>query len=323
MTERTTPTLLPYSLLVGQEKLKLALELTYVAPRIGGVLISGQRGTGKSTAVRSFSWMLHDRLPVTLPINATDNRVMGGWQINELMINSNPVPQPGLLEEASQSGVLYINEVNLLDDHIVNIILDAASTGHLQVERDGMNRKLAVSFALVGTMNPEEGYLRPQLLDRFGLMVDVRALTDKDQRRRILQTVLDFDDALSRPDAGEEAEFLRKGRLQDKQRADELRAARARLHSVDVPEAAADLCAQLADRFQAAGHRGDYVMALAARGYAALQGLSRVTAAQVAAVVPMALQHRRPSGADGGQMLWTEGDDAVVAEILAHSMDYA
>lgn len=323
MTERTTPTLLPYSLIVGQEKLKLALELTYVAPRIGGVLISGQRGTGKSTAVRSFSWMLHNSLPVTLPINATDDRVMGGWRIDELMINSRPVPQPGLLEEASKSGVLYIDEVNLLDDHIVNLILDAASTGHLQVARDGMDLKLTVSFALVGTMNPEEGYLRPQLLDRFGLMVDVRALTDKDQRRRILQTVLDFDDALSRPDAGEQAEFLRKGRLQDKQRADELRAASSRLHSVEVPEAAADLCARLADRFQATGHRGDYVMALAARAYAALEGLTQVTAAQIAAVAPMALQHRRPSGADGGQMSWTESDDALIAEILAQSKDDA
>ena len=319
MTKRPTPTLLPYSLLVGQENLKLALELTYVAPRIGGVLISGQRGTGKSTAVRSFNWMLHDRLPVTLPINATDDRVMGGWRIDELLINSRPIPHPGLLEEASQSGMLYIDEVNLLDDHIVNLILDAASTGHLQVERDGMNRKLTVSFALVGTMNPEEGYLRPQLLDRFGLMVDVRALTDKDQRRLILQTVLDFDDALSQPDVGEEAEFLRKGRRQDRERADELRAARSRLHSVEVPEAAADLCARLADRFQAAGHRGDYIMALAARAQAALGGFSRVTAAQVALVARMALQHRRSSRADGGQMLWTEGDDAVVAEIVAQS----
>jgi magnesium chelatase subunit I len=323
MTDRTAPTLLPYSLLVGQEKLKLALELTYVAPSIGGVLISGQRGTGKSTAVRSFNWMLHDKLPITLPINATDDRVMGGWRIDELMINSRPIPQPGLLEEASQSGVLYIDEVNLLDDHIVNLILDAASTGHLQVERDGLNRKLAVSFALVGTMNPEEGYLRPQLLDRFGLMVDVKALMDKDQRRRILQVVLDFDDALSQSDAGVEPEFLRKGRLQDKQRAGELRAARSRLHSVEVPEAAADLCAQLGDRFQAAGHRGDYVMALAARAYAALEGLSQVTAAQVAAVAPMALQHRRSSGADGGQMLWTERDDAAVAEVVGQNKNDA
>lgn len=323
MTRGTGPTLLPYSLLVGQERLKLALELMYVAPRIGGVLISGQRGTGKSTAVRSFSWMLHNEMPVTLPINATDDRVIGGWQIDELMLRSKPVPQPGLLELASKTGMLYIDEVNLLDDHIVNLILDAASSGYLQVERDGIDKEVEVSFALVGTMNPEEGYLRPQLLDRFGLMVDVKALTNREQRRQILQTVLAFDDALSRPDADEESEFLQKGRLEDKQRASELRAARARLHLVEVPDAAAELCARIADRFQATGHRGDYVMALGARALAALEGLTSVTSAQVAAVAPMTLQHRRPSGADSGQMLWTESDDAVVTEILGESKDDA
>jgi magnesium chelatase subunit I len=287
------------------------------------VLISGQRGTGKSTAVRSFSWMLHNELPVTLPINATDDRVMGGWRIDDLMIHSRPVPQPGLLEQASKTGMLYIDEVNLLDDHIVNIILDAASSGYLQVERDGIDRKMTVSFALVGTMNPEEGYLRPQLLDRFGLMVEVRALANQEQRCQILQTVLAFDDALSRPDAGEESEFLQKGRLKDEQRAGELRAARSRLHFVQVSDAAAELCARVADRFQATGHRGDYVMALAARAHAALEGLTSVTSTQVAAVAPMTLQHRRPSGADGGQMLWTESDDAVLAEIISESKDDA
>ena len=314
--DRTIPTLLPYSRLVGQEKLKLALELTYVAPRIGGVLISGHRGTGKSTAVRSFAWMVHHKLPVTLPINATDDRVVGGWRIDELMINSRPVRQPGLLEQASETGVLYIDEVNLLDDHIVNLILDAASTGHLPVHRDGMAEEMAVSFALVGTMNPEEGYLRPQLLDRFGLMVDVRALTGREQRRQILQTVLDFDDALSRAGADGETEFEREGRLRDEQRAEQLRIARARLHGVEVPETIALLCARLAERFQAAGHRGDYVMALAARAHAALDGLMSVNSTHVAAVAPMALQHRRPSSADVGQMAWTEADDEAVAEIL-------
>lgn len=319
MTGGTTPTLLPYSLLVGQEKLKFALELAYVAPRIGGVLISGHRGTGKSTAVRSFAWMMHQELPVTLPINATDDRIVGGWRIDELMIHSRPVPQPGLLEQASKTGVLYIDEVNLLDDHIVNLILDAASTGHLPVERDGMTKKLVVSFALVGTMNPEEGYLRPQLLDRFGLMVDVRALPDQDQRRRILQTILDFDDALAQAGAEQETEFLRNGRLRDEQQANELRAARSRLHRVEVPHTVAQLCARLAERFQAVGHRGDYVMALAARAHASLEGVTSVTPSHVATVAAMALRHRRPSGADAGQSAWTAADDAVVLEIVAES----
>jgi magnesium chelatase subunit I len=115
--------ILPYTLIVGQKQLKLALELAYIAPRIGGVLLSGQRGTGKSTAVRAFTKMMSSKLPVTLPINATEDRVVGGWRIDKLM-EGKPEPQPGLLKDADGS-LLYIDEVNLLDDHIVNIILKA------------------------------------------------------------------------------------------------------------------------------------------------------------------------------------------------------
>jgi magnesium chelatase subunit I len=321
MSERMSPTLLPYSLLVGQERLKLALELTYVAPRIGGVLISGHRGTGKSTAVRSFAWMLYQKLPVTLPINATDDRVVGGWRMDELMIHSRPVRQPGLLEQATKTGVLYIDEVNLLDDHIVNLILDAASTGQLPLQREGMAEDLQVAFSLIGTMNPEEGYLRPQLLDRFGLMVDVRALIDREQRRQILQTVLDFDDARARTDG--ETDLLRDGRRTDEQLAEKLLTARDNLHAVEVPENIALLCARLAERFQAAGHRGDYVMALAARAHAALDELEVVEPKHVAAVARLALQHRRSSSAEGGQMTWTEADDDAIAEVIAESPDDA
>ena len=133
MNETSTIQILPYTLIVGQEKLKLALELAYIAPRIGGVLLSGQRGTGKSTAVRAFSVMMCDRLPVTLPINATEDRVVGGWEINQLM-ESKAKWQEGLIKEAAKDKLLYIDEVNLLDDHIVNIILDVSSTGVLVVQ---------------------------------------------------------------------------------------------------------------------------------------------------------------------------------------------
>ncbi len=168
MNKKSAIQILPYTLIVGQEKIKLALELAYIAPRIGGVLLSGQRGTAKSTAVRAFSMMIYDRLPVTLPINATEDRVVGGWEINQLM-KGEPKWQEGLIQEAAKDKLLYIDEVNLLDDHIVNIILDVSSTGVLVVQRDGQRREEAVSFNLVGTMNPEEGGLRPQLLDRFWL----------------------------------------------------------------------------------------------------------------------------------------------------------
>jgi magnesium chelatase subunit I len=127
--------ILPYSLIVGQDTLKLALELAYIAPRLGGVLISGQRGTGKSTAVRAFSMMVYRDLPVTLPINATEDRVVGGLDVDKLM-QSDAKWKDGLLVEANGK-LLYVDEVNLLDDHIVNIILDVTSTGKLDVQRDG------------------------------------------------------------------------------------------------------------------------------------------------------------------------------------------
>jgi magnesium chelatase subunit I len=313
-----TPRILPYSLLVGQEQLKQALELAFVAPRIGGVLISGHRGTAKSTAVRAFTWMLQHQLPVTLPINATDDRVVGGWRIDELM-QGRPSWQPGLLEQASDSGVLYVDEVNLLDDHIVNLILDATSTGYLAVQHEGQDRQIAVSFTLVGTMNPEEGGLRPQLLDRFGLMVDVRAEADQERRQKILQVVLALDEAEAQASSDRAVEFLRHAEWQDEQRANELRAAHNRLYNVEVPEPITALCARLAARFQAAGHRGEFVMALAARANAALEGAPRVTVDHVKGVVPMALQHRRPATLDGGQTEWTEADEAAVMEVLAEN----
>jgi magnesium chelatase subunit I len=209
--------ILPYSRIVGQEQIKLALEIAYVAPqRLGGVLISGQRGTGKSTAVRAFAQIVDGQLPVTLPINATEDRVVGGWKIDALM-RSESTWQPGLLEEAN-GRLLYVDEVNLLDDHIVNIILDVTSTGVLVVQRDGQNKQSEkVAFTLVGTMNPEEGGLRPQLLDRFGLMVSVAAETDAEKRLAILQNVLAFDQAIAALEQTGASEWLDRARQQDQQ----------------------------------------------------------------------------------------------------------
>jgi magnesium chelatase subunit I len=189
--------ILPYSRIVGQTKIKLALEIAYVAPqRLGGILISGQRGTGKSTAARAFAKMVYGELPVTLPINATEDRVVGGWKVDALM-KGDPQWQHGLLKKAGENRLLYIDEVNLLDDHIVNIILDVTSTGVLTVQRDGQDKEpIKVAFTLVGTMNPEEGLLRPQLLDRFGLMVNVETEGEDRQRLQILNNVLEFEGAL-------------------------------------------------------------------------------------------------------------------------------
>jgi magnesium chelatase subunit I len=309
--------ILPYSQIVGQERLKMALELAYIAPRLGGVLIMGQRGTAKSTAVRAFANMVYDRLPVTLPINATEDRVIGGWQIDELM-RGEAKPQPGLLEEADEK-LLYIDEVNLLDDHIVNLILDVSSTGVLVVQREGIRDQKPVSFTLVGTMNPEEGSLRPQLLDRFGLMVSVTAEKDETTRSRILQTVIDFDHAVALVKSGRPSKFLELGRKQDKAHGKKLNAARNRFYQIDLSEEIAGECVKLAGEFNVEGHRGDYVMALAARAMAALEGEKEVNSDHLRKVAPLALQHRRREFLQSGQWIWTPEDDDRLAKLLHHA----
>jgi magnesium chelatase subunit I len=303
---------LPYTRLVGQQQLKMALELSYIAPRIGGVLVSGERGTAKSTAVRAFALMVYGELPVTLPINATDDRVLGGWQIGDLM-RGTAKKQPGLLEDAGNKGMLYVDEVNLLDDHIVNIILDSSSTGILTVQREGLDQELRVEFSLVGTMNPEEGLLRPQLLDRFGLMVDVGVETDVTARAEILRTVLMLDEAVAHPTS----EFLQRGRKEDQVLKRRLDAARDRLYDVKVEDDVASLCAAIAARFQSAGHRGDIVMALAARALAAHEQAEQVAPAHVARVAQLALQHRRRETNQRGPGYWTGEDDNTLQELVA------
>jgi magnesium chelatase subunit I len=301
---------LPYSRVVGQERAKLALELNFIARGIGGVLVSGQKGTAKSTAVRAFCLMMYDDLPVTLPINATDDRVVGGWRLDELM-RGDPQQQPGLLEEAGTRGVLYIDEVNLLDDHLVNIILDVTSTGILPVEREAISKLLRLDFALVATMNPEEGQLRPQLLDRFGLMVQVDDEGSSERRLEILDAVLRLDEARYQG----QTQWLDAGREADHERRQKLEAARERLYEVSV-EAVKPLCADIAAAFQAPGHRGDKVMVLGARALAALDGADQASPAHVKAVVPLALRHRRPGTGPGGQSYWSPEDDSTLSDIL-------
>ncbi|MBC6461074.1 ATP-binding protein [Actinomadura sp. HBU206391] len=304
--------LLPYSYVVGQDALRRALEIAHVLPAVGGVLVSGERGTAKSTTVRAFARMMYGVLPVTLPINATDDRVLGGWQIDALMRGESR-PQPGLLESADGQ-LLYIDEVNLLDDHVVNIILDVVSTGLLVVQRDGLDRpEVPVSFTLVGTMNPEEGGLRPQLLDRFGLVVPVRAELDPRVRRDILMTALRFDEERARPDSV----WLERGAELDRERRDAIETARAAVADVRLGEDIASLCARIAAEFEVAGHRGEIVMAQATRANAALNGHSEITPADVRAMAPHAIMHRRPEAAYGEGIEWTDKDDERLDQVLA------
>jgi magnesium chelatase subunit I len=294
--------ILPYSYLVGQESLRRCLELAYVAPRVGGVLISGERGTAKSTAVRAFSRMVFGALPVTLPINATDDRVLGGWRIEALM-KGRPEQQPGLLEKAGETGLLYIDEVNLLDDHLVNIILDVASTGVLVVQREGLDKpELSVNFTLVGTMNPEEGGLRPQLLDRFGLLTPVVAETSPERRHQILQTVLRFEDEMESSDSA----WINSGIEQDRARRRQLDRARQTAARVLLPNGVTQMCSRIAAEFGVAGHRGEIVMALSARASAALDGREAATIEDVRDVAQYALVHRLPEAAYSDAIQWTD-----------------
>ena len=295
---------LPWSRIVGQTQLKEALAISFVEPRISGVLVSGERGTGKSTIVRSFAQMMTGDLPVTLPINATEDRVVGGWDVGELL-KSKPLWKAGLLEAANGS-MLYVDEVNLLDDHIVNIILDVTASGLLRVERDSKTHELPVRFTLVGTMNPEEGTLRPQLLDRFGLMVDVRGLADTQQRRSVLGAVMsaamiEIDNEAIESDANERVR---------------LETAKAKARTLSV-EPVLEGCVALAQHFGADGHRGDLTLALAARAYAALQGAETVTSEHVQRVAPLALQHRRKVPGQRELLPWSADDDAAVKVKIA------
>lgn len=312
-------TVLPYALIVGQDELRTALEIAYVCPAVGGVLATGQRGTAKTTTVRAFTKMAVGGLPVTMPIGATDDRVLGGWRIKELM-RGRPHKSDGLLVQASRSKarMLYVDEINLLDDYLVNIILDAASTGILALERDHRSEQTQhVEFTLVGTMNPDEGGLRPQLLDRFGLVAVVESESKARQRRRIVETVLRFE--LERGDPG--SRFLTEALEADAEKKAGLDAARARLAGIGCgPEVYAG-CAALAEGFRLAGHRGEIVLLRAARALAAIEDAGQVTTEHLRKVAKPALVHRRGRGDTGTLPAWTEEDDTRVRDLLAGPLD--
>ena len=311
MSETKSIYILPYSKVVGQEDLKLALELAYIAPRIGGVLISGHRGTGKSTTVRAFAKMMYGKLPITLPINATEDRVIGTWDIyslwetnqvdktdqtdssehtNDEKTKDGPRWKNGLVVDAHER-ILYVDEVNLLDDHIVNIILDVAASGFVEAQREGYDGKPQdARFTLVGTMNPEEGLLRPQLLDRFGLMANIKTESDSEKRAEILRTVLDLDKALENENP-EQTEFYKDGYANDDELKTKLLKAKEsiRKQSVTIAEPQIKQCVRLAEEFDTIGHRTDYTLAMAAQACAAKEGKKKVTKDHIKRVAPWLL----------------------------------
>ncbi|MBM7845928.1 AAA family ATPase [Herpetosiphon giganteus] len=309
------PAILPYSAIVGQNTLKLALELAYVEPGLLGVLISGHRGSGKSTAVRAFSMMMDGHVPVTIPINATTDRVIGGWNIPSLL-QSQAQTEQGLLEEANKK-LLYIDEVNLLDDHIVNIILDVTATGLLTIQREGRNEQSKkLNFTFVGTMNPEEGLLRPQLLDRFGLMVMPSTEDDIEIRVDILRTLLNFNAAVESYNRDHDiTPWLQDILANDHTRRDILN--RARIDATTIVLSDDDLrrCARIAQGFNLEGHRGDQMMALALKASKALQSHIDDPRDHLKQIAPLAIYHRRMESMHYG---WTEEEEERLAELIYH-----
>ncbi|MCX4668172.1 putative cobaltochelatase [Streptomyces sp. NBC_01381] len=308
----------PFTALVGQDDLRLALLLNAVSPAVGGVLVRGEKGTAKSTAVRALSALLpqvpvvagcrfscdpaaadaacpdgphdvggdsvRDARMVELPVGASEDRLVGALDIERALAEGVKAFEPGLLADAHR-GILYVDEVNLLHDHLVDLLLDAAAMGASYVEREGVSVRHAARFLLVGTMNPEEGELRPQLLDRFGLTVEVAASRETDQRVEVVRRRLAYDDDAEGFAArwGDEETALRT----------RIVAARALLPQVRLGDGALRQIAATCAAFEVDGMRADIVMARTATALAAWAGREDVLAEDVRQAALLALPHRR------------------------------
>ncbi|HEY1700700.1 MAG TPA: VWA domain-containing protein [Trebonia sp.] len=309
----------PFSAVVGMDDLRLALVLNAVSPAIGGVLVRGEKGTAKSTMVRALATVLpgvdvvagcrfscdpaapdpgcpdgpHEpeapalarpsRL-VELPVGATEDRLTGALDIERALTGGVKAYEPGLLA-AAHRGALYVDEVNLLHDHLVDLLLDAAALGTCYVERDGVSVRHAARFLLVGTMNPEEGELRPQLLDRFGLTVEAAAPRDPGPRTEIIRRRLAYD--------GDPAAFRTQWAREETKLAERIAAARRRLPHVLLPDSALRQVASVCAAFGVDGLRADLVTARTAMAHAAWEGRPEVTGADIRAAARLALPHRR------------------------------
>jgi magnesium chelatase subunit I len=311
------PTLFPFSAIVGQDEMKLALLIAATDPSIGGVLVFGDRGTGKSTAVRALAGLLPpmrvvkgcryntdpdsknadtisktgapvevEEVPVPvvdLPLGATEDRVVGALDLERALSHGEKAFEPGLLARAHR-GFLYIDEVNLLEDHLVDLLLDVAASGENVVEREGLSVRHAARFVLVGSGNPEEGELRPQLLDRFGLSVEVKTPTDIETRIEVVRRRDNFE---RDPDA-----FVGRYKQADARIRAELEAARKRLEAIVVSDHALERGARLCMALGTDGLRGELTLLRAARALAAFDGDREVTDAHIMRIAPLALRHR-------------------------------
>ena len=310
----------PFTAIVGQEAMKEALLLNTVNPLIGGVVIRGEKGTAKSTAVRALADLLPERSVVKgcpfgcefggkelcpdcrsrleqgaleeasapmrvveLPLSSTEDRVAGTLDIESAISTGKKRFEPGVLAKAN-GNILYVDEVNLLDDHIVDLLLDAAAMGVNYVEREGISYSHPSRFILVGTMNPEEGDLRPQLLDRFGLAVDVKAERDEDLRTEIVMRRMEFekDPEGFAEEYAEQQEAVRR-RISD---------ARSLVRGIEPGPDVVRAAVKIPLHLGVDGHRADVTLVKSAAAYAALQGREEVSVSDVVHVTHLAMPHR-------------------------------
>jgi magnesium chelatase subunit I len=299
----------PFAAIIGQEEMKLALQLNVIDPKIGGVMIMGDRGTGKSTTIRALADLLPDisvikndpfntdpteyeqsyesenvKIPmVELPLGATEDRVCGTINLKEILSGGNNTFEPGLLARANR-GILYVDEINLLDDHLVDVLLDSAASGWNTIEREGISIKHPARFILVGSGNPEEGELRPQLLDRFGMHAEIRTIQEPDLRVRIVEERISFDQT---PKAWFEKYEARQIEIQSRiQQAKEL------LKQVTISSEFQLKISQLCSQLKIEGLRGDLVSTRAAKALAAFENRTEVTLNDIQRTIILCLRHR-------------------------------
>ena len=299
----------PFAAIIGQEEMKLALQLNVIDPKIGGVMIMGDRGTGKSTTIRALADLLPDitiikndpfntdpnglvtkyeteeiKIPmVELPLGATEDRVCGTINLKEVLSGGSSTFEPGLLARANR-GLLYVDEINLLDDHLVDVLLDSAASGWNTVEREGISIKHPAKFILVGSGNPEEGELRPQLLDRFGMHAEIRTIREPNLRVKIVEERMSFDQSPQ--------EWFEKYEKEQYAIQELIVSAQNMLSKVTISKEFQLKISQVCSELAIEGLRGDIVSTRAARALAAFEGRQEVTLDDIRRTITLCLRHR-------------------------------
>jgi len=299
----------PFAAIIGQAEMKLALQLNVVDPKIGGVMIMGDRGTGKSTTIRALADLLPDitiikndpfntdpkglekeyeteeiKIPmVELPLGATEDRVCGTINLKEILSGGSSTFEPGLLARANR-GMLYVDEINLLDDHLVDVLLDSAASGWNTVEREGISIKHPARFILVGSGNPEEGELRPQLLDRFGMHAEIRTIREPNMRVKIVEERISFDKS---PQSWFEKYEQEQLSIQQS-----ILTAQALLPKVTISPEFQLKISQICSELEIEGLRGDIVTTRAAKALTAFESRTEVTLDDIKRTITLCLRHR-------------------------------